>query len=155
MTLPAPKYFWSFNETGGTVATDSAGGAKIVVDRDSFVPAMRGNGLRFNPLDGARLATTTLPKLPPPWTAVFWVKREGDSQGASLFSSIECALKLEQWNNTHKLGFTYFTHFDACFSYTAPVGEWVHLALVGTNAEIRLYAGGEPNSQAGMFKEKL
>jgi len=142
MTLPSPKYYWNFNERSGATAMASVGDATIVTDRESFVPGRRGNGLRFNPKDGVRLATTTLPALPPPWTAAFWVKREADSEAASLFSSLEYAVKLEQWPNTHRLGLTEFGHADASFNCTAPLGEWVHLALVGTGAGTRLYING-------------
>jgi len=142
MSLPKPKHTWNFNEISGRTAADPVGGATIAVDSESFVAGKVGNALRFNPKDGARLATTTLPELPPPWTAAFWVKREADSDGATLFSSSEYALKLEQWENTHEVGFTQFGQGDKAFGYRAPIGEWVHLALVGTAAETRLYVNG-------------
>jgi len=65
MALPSPKHHWTFNESSGTTAADSAGGATMAIDRESFVPARRGNGVRFNPKDGARLATTSVPGRPP------------------------------------------------------------------------------------------
>jgi len=147
MTLPAPKYYWTFNETSGTTATDSVGGAKMAIDRESFVPGRWGNGLRFNPQSGARLATTTLPELPPPWTATFWVKREADSEAASLFSSLKYALKLEQWEDTHAVGISRFGVKDHQLEYRAPVGQWVHLTFVGTSTETRLYADGRPEGR--------
>jgi len=145
MTLPAPKHYWNFNETGGTVAADAAGGAMMALDRPSWVPGRVGNAVRFNPSDGVRLATTTLPEMPPPWTAAFWVKREADSQGASLWSSNKHALKLEQWGNTHQVGLTAFGQFDASFDGTAPLNEWAHLAVVGTATETKLYLNGSPH----------
>ena len=87
-------------------------------------PGKVGNALRFNPDDGARLVTTTLPELAAPWTAAFWVKREADPESSSLFSSLKYALKLEQWPaKQHRVGFTPFTRFDEPFRYVAPLGE--------------------------------
>lgn len=143
MASPTPIYYWHFDDTSGTTATDSVSGAKMALDRAAFVAGNQGNALRFNSQDGARLVTTTLPDLPAPWTVAVWVKREADTAGATLFSSDKYALKLEQWNNTHKLGFTAFGKFDTSFDYTAPIGQWVQVTLVGTATETRLYVSGK------------
>jgi choice-of-anchor C domain-containing protein len=142
MTLPAPKHYWNFNETSGTVAADAIGAAVIALDRPGWVPGRQGNAIRFNPTDGVRLATTNLTEMPPPWTAAFWVKREADSEGATLWSSNGHALKLEQWRNTHQVGLTGFGVFDETFEGKTPIGEWVHLAVVGTATETKLYLNG-------------
>src|SRR5687768_10640910 len=144
MTLPAPKHCWSFDEGSGTIARDSAGGATIQLDRASWAPGRYGNAIRFNPKDGARSAMTRLAERPPPWTIAFWVKREADSESASLFSSPARALKLEQWMNTHQVGFTKFAPpgkpgVDVAFHYTALLHEWAHLVLVGTDTRATLY----------------
>jgi len=150
MSLPAPKHYWNFNETGGTVAADTTGSARIVLDRPDWVPGRMGNAVRFNPHDGVRLATTNLPELPAPWTAAFWVMREADSEAATLFSSVTHALKLEQWRNTHDVGLTAFGKFDASFGCAPPLGEWAHLALVGTASETRLYLDGKLHGTVSM-----
>jgi hypothetical protein len=147
MTLPAPKHYWNFDEISGTTAADSVGGAVIALDRANWVPGKQGNAIRFNPNDGVKLATTSLSEIPPPWTAGFWVKREADSDGASLFSSNSYALKLEQWGSGHKVGFTRFSTAsrlgaDDSFNYVAPLSTWVHVALVGTATEVTLYVDG-------------
>jgi hypothetical protein len=148
MTLPTPKYYWNFNETSGTTAVDSVGGAVIALDRASWVPGKEGNAIRFNRNDGAKLATTSLSEIPPPWTIAFWVMREEDCDGAAIFSSSHYGLKLEQWENTHQVGFTKYTinnitGYDPSFDYTAPLKQWVHLALVmGTDNKLRRYVNG-------------
>src|SRR6185503_18087281 len=142
MALPSPKYAWNFNEQSGTAAAAAAGGATIALDREGVVAGRSGNGLRFKRKPGVRLATTTPIELPPPWTVAFWVKRGADSEGASLFRSLKYANKLEQWLSTRKAGLTHFGGFDEAFACTARVGEWVHLALVGTATETRLYLNG-------------
>jgi hypothetical protein len=143
VTLPAPKIDWKLKDISGTTARDSVGGAALEFDRESFVPGRSGKALRFNPKDGARLVTTTFPEMPPPWTAALWVKREEDSESATLFSSTKFAFKLEQWPHTHALGFTLLGHSDESFGITARVNEWVHVALVGTAAQTTLYVNGE------------
>jgi hypothetical protein len=147
MTLPAPKHHWSFDEGSGTIARDSAGGATIQLDRASWAPGRFGSAIRLNPQDGARSVMTRLAERPPPWTIAIWVKREADSKSASLISSPSRALRLEQWMDTHQVGFTRFAPpgkpgFDIALRYTAPLNQWAHLVLVGTDTRATLYAGG-------------
>lgn len=147
MTLPAPKHHWSFDEGSGTTARDSAGGATIQLDRASWVPGRYGSAIRVNPRDGARSVMTRLAERPPPWTIAIWVKREADSESASLLSSPSHALRLEQCGNTHQVGLTKFSPpgkpgFDIAFPYTAPLHEWAHLVLVGTSTRATLYTNG-------------
>lgn len=144
MALPNPKYYWKFDDIAGTTAIDSVSGAKMALDRAAFVAGKQGRALRFNPQDGVRMVTTTLPDLPAPWTVSFWVKREADTSGSTLFGSDKYAIKLEQWNGAHKLGFTAFGKFDTSFDYMTPIGEWVQVTMVGTATETRLSVNGKP-----------
>jgi len=41
------------------------------------------------------------------------------------------ALKLEQYNLTHKVGLTSLSGQDLTFNYTVPTNTWTHLAFVG------------------------
>ena len=71
------------------------------------------------------------------------MKREDSTAASSaLISSTNVALKLEQFNNTNKVGFTKFGVADYAFNYTAPVGTWVHLTFVGTSSGVSLYVNG-------------
>jgi hypothetical protein len=81
--------------------------------------------------------------LPPPWTAELWVNRQDSfDNSAILLGDTNTALKLEQFNNTRKVGFTQFGLADYVFNYIAPLGTWVHLAFVCTTSNIQLYVNG-------------
>jgi len=142
MTIPVPKHYWKFDEASGTIARDSVGGATISLDRASWVAGRSGSAVRFDFDDGVRLATTNLPEMPAPWTATFWVYRWSDSGSTSLFSSLDHALKLQQWETPEQVGITTFGYKDWSFGVELPLGEWTHLALVGTGTETKLYLNG-------------
>ena len=78
------------------------------------------------------------------WTIGMWVNR-GEHTGSNtiLVSGNAGELKLEQWNNTGKVGVTEFGVGDYTFDYSAPIGEWVHLAFVDDGNGITLYVNGE------------
>jgi hypothetical protein len=78
-----------------------------------------------------------------PWSASCWVKREDSSNSnAAILESSNYSLKLEQYNNTNKVGFTEYGVADYTFNYEAPIGSWAHLAFVATETETRLYVDG-------------
>ncbi|MHC4397336.1 MAG: LamG-like jellyroll fold domain-containing protein [Planctomycetota bacterium] len=64
------------------------------------------------------------------------------NSNAAILESSNYSLKLEQYNNTNKVGFTKYGVADYTFNYEAPIGSWVHLAFVATETEIKLYADG-------------
>ncbi|WP_438025732.1 LamG domain-containing protein [Sorangium sp. So ce233] len=147
MTVPTPKHYWKFDETSGTIAADSTGDAKITLDRpDCWVPGKFGNAVRFNPSGGVKLATvfqSEAAEMAPPWTAAFWVQRENAPGSASLFSSNDYALKLQQYGATDEVGITIFGEKDLSFGFGVPVGQWTHLTMVGTATDTKLYLNGE------------
>ena len=72
-----------------------------------------------------------------------WVKRtDSTATSVCMMSSTICALKLEQYNNTNKVGYTKFGVADYTFNYTAPTGTWTHLTFVGTSLGVSLYVNG-------------
>ena len=74
-----------------------------------------------------------------------WVKRaQASGDNAVLLSGTEGEIKLEQYQNTQKVGITKFGVADEVFNYSTPAGTWTHLALVcdGENST-SLYANGE------------
>jgi len=148
MTLPTPKHQFNFDEGSGTQAVDSAGGARMTMDRSSFHSTQWKTGLRFNPVDGARVVTSNVPDRPPPWTAGLWLLREAKSTSSTLFCTDDSSIKLEQWNANNLVGFTNYSFGvpgvggDYHFGYETPIGKWVHLAFVATNQEIKLYVDG-------------
>ncbi len=149
MTIPAPKHYWNFDNTSGTVAADPFGGARIALDRPSWVPGRLGHAIRFNPKNGVRLATTNVRDMPPPWTIAAWVMREEDSEAATLLSSHKHMIRLEQWPNLHQVGITHAGSFDASFEHTVPLHQWVHLTLVGTASGTTLYVNGKRQGEVG------
>lgn len=82
---------------------------------------------------------------PPNWTVCMWVNRStAPGASACLMGDATYALKLEQYNATHEVGFSKSGVSDYLFSpaYTAPAGVWTHLAFVGTASGITLYTNG-------------
>jgi len=150
MTIPKPKHYWNFDKTSDTVAVEPYGGARIALDRASWVPGRVGQAIRLNPKNGARLVTTNVRDMPPPFTIAAWVMREEDSEVATLFSSNKHIIRLEQWPDLHHVGLTHAGVLDASFGHTVPLHQWVHLALVGTAAGTTLYVNGERQGDVGM-----
>ncbi|WP_438025734.1 LamG domain-containing protein [Sorangium sp. So ce233] len=149
MTIPVPKHYWKLDMTSGTVAAEPYGGARIALDRASWVPGRQGQAIRFHPKNGARLATTNVRDLPAPWTIAAWVMREEDSEAATLVSSHNQMIRLEQWPSLHHVGLTHAGVFDATFDRAIPLHQWVHLALVGTAAGVTLYVNGKRQGEVG------
>jgi hypothetical protein len=153
MTLPAPKYYWPFDETSGFTASDIEQQAAITLDRASWTAGLINNGLRFGRNGGASIGSTTLADLPAPWSAGFWVKREDDTTASTLFSKGDkrnLLVRLEQWTGG-TVGSTAGLSFvdnngvfnDHSFQYTVEKGEWIYLTLVASANGTALYANGQ------------
>ncbi len=81
--------------------------------------------------------------LPPPWTVELWVKHQNSpAVSAPLFIDESGALKLEQFGQGHRVGFTRFGVADHVFDYVAPTNQWVHLAIAANAAETCLFVNG-------------
>jgi hypothetical protein len=149
MTIPDPIIQWNFGSASGNTVTDSAGNT-VTIDRPVFVTEQSRTGLRFDPADGAQNVSTNVARRAPPWTVAVWVLRQADTGGASLLSGLETAFKLEQWAANHVIGYTQYSYGevgvggDYTLGASAPLGQWVHLALVATATEILLYVNGQP-----------
>jgi len=106
-------------------------------------------GLNFDGNDD--FVDLNLSNLPGPWTAALWVRPHASVVDSAILTSNAGALKLEQWNNTHNVGFTRFGVADYQFNYSAPLNVWTHLTFVNDGLETRLYAncafvGNNPNT---------
>ncbi len=139
--MPQPIAYWTFDEGSGTIANDSMGSYTGVITGATWIAGYDGgSALYFDGLDnyievgGADISGD--------WTAVMWVRRNADTIGGVLFGSLDYALKLEQWPYLYSVGITRFELFDYSYNYTAPLGQWVHLAFVGTATETQLYVNG-------------
>lgn len=151
MTLPIPNYYWNFNETSGNIATDSTAQERMTVNQpDRFQSGKVGNGLRFNPTEGATDASTFVGRMNAPWTVGVWVKRELDQTGSALLSD-NTSLKLEQWGQGGKVGYTKFSFghtipgaYDAWADVVIPKDAWTHVAWVATASKLLVYVNGVP-----------
>ncbi len=82
----------------------------------------------------------------PPWTYETWVHRNDINAYSQLMTSTDgsSGIRLEQYINTSLVGCTKAGVADYTFSgnYEAPVGAWVHLAVVCTTTNMELYING-------------
>jgi hexosaminidase len=133
--------YWNLNEGTGTTAGDSWGTNPGTLTGTTWVAGKYGNGLSFN--GTSSYVSVNKADVAVPWTAAMWVNRtDSTAVSAALMSSTNGALKLEQYNNTNKVGFTKYGTADYAFNYTAPTATWVHLTFVGTSTGVSLYVNG-------------
>ena len=142
------KHHWRLDETAGTTAADSVAGDDGTVTGAAWTNQGRlGGALNFDGNnDFVQVGADALDSGGCGWTAALWVKRTADLTSSALFDDANttgtAALKLEQWNNTQRVGITRHRVADDTFSYSTPLNTWAHLAFVGTASETRLYADG-------------
>ena len=91
--------------------------------------------------DGVELAAVDIPA---PWTLSAWVKRTGGHPGATLLSSVDAAIQLEQ-HDQPGIGLldrrSEIWQYHA-FDYALPLWQWIHLVLVADDTGTKLYANG-------------
>lgn len=133
---------WDFDEGKGTTVADKNGQHNGTLNGGmSWVAGKDGTGLSF---DGNGYVDFGIGDLSSTWTASMWVKKGScPEDNAVLLSGSEGEIKLEQYENTKKVGLTKFGVADDTFNYTAPEGEWVHLAFASNGASTSLYVNGE------------
>jgi uncharacterized repeat protein (TIGR02543 family) len=135
--------YWKFDEATGNTAFDSSGSGLdgTLVNGPTWTTGKIGSALLFdgtnNYVDiGAQDIAT-------PWAASFWVKREDSSNSnAALLDSSNYSLKLEQYPNLNKVGFSTYGVADYVFNYEAPINTWAHLVFVGSQTQVTLYVDG-------------
>lgn len=135
---------FSFDEGTGTELTDANGKTATLVGNVEYVDGIKGKAVSF---DGGGYIDFSNKPYDGDWSASMWVKRgESTATNTALLSCSIGEIKLEQWKNTHQVGLTKFGDDDWTFDYTAPIGEWVHLAFVRNGSKTDLYVNGELNS---------
>jgi uncharacterized repeat protein (TIGR03803 family) len=138
---PSGLVNWWRGENNGT---DSGGGYTAGLSNGvAFATGEVGRAFSFDGIDD--LLQVNAPAIAPPWSAEFWVNRQATTNdSAVLIGDIATALKLEQYPNIKKVGFTIWGVKDYHFTNSAalPIGTWTHLVLVGSTTNIQLFVNG-------------
>lgn len=110
-------------------------------DSPTIVPGRFGEAFRLNSGDdGADIGGVDIA---PPWSMSVWVNRRGSQTSSTLLGSQDGAIKLEQWSNTGKVGFTKYGVADYAFDYSTPLNTWTNITLAaGSDNVTRLYVNG-------------
>jgi len=77
-----------------------------------------------------------------PWTVEAWVYKTQNSSYSTFIDGQTGKITLESWGNNGKVGITAKGVADWAFNYSAPVGQWVHLAFVCDQNTTKLYVNG-------------
>jgi hypothetical protein len=149
-----PLNWYRFDELSGAAALDY-GSQQLnghygtgALDAIRGVAGRIGTAAQFGDQSTVFLSTSDLAG---DWTAEFLLMRIGSKRSSVLIRGVPFAfpsqaLKLEQFDNTHQIGYTKYGIIDATFSpgAIAPLNEWVHIAYVNRAAEDRvsLYVNG-------------
>lgn len=138
---PSGLVNWWRGENNGT---DSAGGNTAVLTNGvTFATGKVGRAFSFDGIDDMLLVNGSA--IAPPWSAEFWVNRQATTNdSAVLIGDNATALKLEQYPNIKKVGFTIWGVRDYNFTNSTPVpiGVWTHLVIVGSTSNLQLYVNG-------------
>jgi len=133
---------WNLDEGKGNTITDTEGKYTGTLQGEvNWIDGVKGSALDFN---GSGYVDLNIDDLEGNWSAGMWVKRsENSATNTALLSGEQGEIKLEQWENTTKVGITEFGVKDYTFNYTASIDEWVHLTFVSDDSGTTLYVNGE------------
>lgn len=141
-----PLVYWGLNEDTGTIAADASSNQNdgTLSGGASWTSAAKdGGGLVLDGSSG-KLSTTMTQSNMGAFTVALWVKNGASGQG--IYDSVFC----NHAANTAKTfqidlgsGFYYRGSVGASFG-SAPVGTWVHLAVVSDGIDTTLYYNGVP-----------
>ncbi|WP_346187454.1 cadherin domain-containing protein [Rubritalea halochordaticola] len=131
---------WAFDEGNGTTAGD---GVPYGID-GALNPAVTWtSGKRGSAVSVANGAITLgRNDYSGEWTWSGWVKRTGAATSSALMASSSYQMRLEQYYNTHRVGYTRFGHADWSTGYTSPQGTWVYLSAVMDDGVFKVYENG-------------
>jgi len=149
-----PLNWYRFDELTGNSAVDYGSELRDGTYGSGAVDAIRGIAGRVG--GAAQFVNQSTVFLSAPdivgdWSAEFLLMRTGAKRSSVLIRGIPFALpsqalKLEQFNNTHQVGYTKFGIVDAVFSppVTPHINEWFHLTYVNELAanKVSLYVNG-------------
>jgi hypothetical protein len=137
-----PELQWGMNEgTGATVEDSSGNNRDGTIHNAARVAGLEGGAIEFT--GSGQYIDISSSDISVPWTVSLWVKRQSSPNSLStLLNSSNSSLRLEQFNNTKKVGFTKPGVADYAFNYEAPIGQWRHLVFVGTQTGTSLWVNG-------------
>ena len=135
------EMIFNFDEGEGTQITDTSGAHSFTLgDGITWTDGKMDSGLDFSGTGRIELGYRDLDKN---WSVGLWVnRRESVESNAVLMSGATGEIKLDQYQNTGKVGVTAYGVEDATFDYAAPMNEWVHLTFVGDETGTTLYVNG-------------
>ena len=126
----------SGNENNGTVY-----GATLTTDRFGS----ENKAYYFDGVDDyIHIGKTSFP---PPFSIVAWIYKTGEKSTQTLLGS-DYYIKIEQYNNTHKVGFTKKLVGDYTFNYEIPVNKWQCVVWIFDN-DAKLFVDGEYKGSNG------
>ena len=142
ITRQAVDIAWDMEEGSGSTITDNTGVyTGTMTGGITWDTGAHGSGLAF---DGTGYIDLGIADLSQNWTVSVWVKRgESVEDNAVLLAGSQGEIKIDQWENTGKVGLTEYGVADYAFNYSAPLDEWVQLTIVSDNRGTSLYVNGE------------
>ena len=142
ITRQAVDIAWDMEEGSGSTITDNTGVyTGTMTGGITWDTGAHGSGLAF---DGTGYIDLGMADLSQNWTVSVWVKRgESVEDNAVLLAGSQGEIKIDQWENTGKVGLTEYGVADYAFNYSAPLDEWVQLTIVSDNRGTSLYVNGE------------
>ncbi|MEV6965320.1 family 20 glycosylhydrolase [Hamadaea sp. NPDC051192] len=124
-----------------TADYSGAGNDGTIYGAPAYVTGRNSGALEFH--GGSDRVYIGAKDLAPDWTLSFWVNRgSSGTNAAKLLDSAKFGVRLEQVDTGGKVGLTEYGVADWAFNYSAPVGTWTHLAIVGTSTLTTLYVNG-------------
>ncbi|MBN1816036.1 MAG: lamin tail domain-containing protein [Sedimentisphaerales bacterium] len=134
------RAYWPFDgnaldRSGNNIHGTAVGGA-------GFVQGKYQEGISIDSRVGQYLDLGA-EDIAPPWSVSLWARKLEHTRSAALLNSPTCSLRLEQYANTQKVGFTVYGVADHSFNYIAPIDEWTHLVFIGTDSSVSLWADGQ------------
>lgn len=144
----APLHWYRLSDAGSLLAADSGsagwhGVYRVPVSVNQ--PGLMDGAAHFDGTTGR--VDFSLDALSGPWTAEFVVKRIAQEASGVLLGGSGYAIKLDQWNNTGRIGFTHYGTADYLFAPAAiaEIGEWEYITITGNPASgLTLFMDGVP-----------
>ena len=145
---PAKQFYFKFNENTGNEAISEENAGKGTLTNTKWVKGVEGSGLSFDKNASALLTNIDVTDN---WTISTWINRGTcNMDNAILAGGPNEDLKLEQWQNTKKLGVTKYRVADNTFDYEVPKGKWTYITFVGNSTGVTLYVNGVKNSHINL-----